>query len=281
MTDRAAWLGRLAPVALVVLLAAVWLLPQAGDLSFSSPDGAAGDRLTSTLDALPEEALVLVGFDPDLGTYAEVRPTARALLADLLARDARLAFVSLTAEGRALGSAELARLGRNDANPTRLVDLGFVAGAEAGLVDLTRGLRLPNDADGAFARRVRDEGIAAFDAVAIVGGNDLGPRSWIEQVAPRLDDATPFVAVTPTVLLPEVQPYLAGGQLAATLSTPRDGAAYRATLDLENLSRFLDTNDPRPLPIVIGMLVALAVLSQGLVARVIGLLRAARARETG
>ncbi len=281
MSERAAWIGRLTPVAVVVLLAAAWLLPAGGDLSFASPDRAADERLTATLDALPDEPLVLVGFDPDVGTYAEVRPTVRALLADLLARDARLAFVSLTVEGRALGSAELMRLERNDANPTRLVDLGFIAGAEAGLVDLARGPRLPDDADGAVARRLREEGMAAFDAVAIVGGNDLGPRSWIEQVAPRLEGEPPFVAVTPTVLLPEVQPYLAGGQLAASLSTPRDGAAYRATLELDNLSRFLDTGDPRPLPIVLGMLVALAVLLQALGARVVGALRAARARETG
>lgn len=281
MSERAGRLAGLAPVALVIALAAAWQLPAFGGLSLSSPDAAAAERLTATLDALPDEPLVLVGFDADIGTYAEVRPTVRALLADLLARDARVAFVSLTAEGRALGSAELMRLGRNDANPTRLLDLGFVAGAEAGLVDLTRGLRPSGDADGAFARQVRDEGIAAFDAVALVGGNDLGPRSWIEQVAPRIGEEIPFVAVTPTVLLPEVQPYLGGGQLAASLSTPRDGAAYRETLDLGNLSRLLDTADPRPLPVVFGVLVAVAVLTQALGARLIGVLRAARTREAG
>ena len=51
-------------------------------------------------DDLPAGPLVLVGFDPDLGTYAEVRPTVRTALADLLDRDARLAFISLTPEGR-------------------------------------------------------------------------------------------------------------------------------------------------------------------------------------
>ena len=47
------------------------------------------------------------GFDPDLGTYAEVRPTARAVIDDLLARDAVLRLVSLTPEGRALAVSEI------------------------------------------------------------------------------------------------------------------------------------------------------------------------------
>ncbi len=207
-------------------------------------------------------------------------PRSAPLLADLLARDGRLAFVSLTAEGRALASAELARLGREEANPARLLDLGFIPGAEAGLVDLTRGIRVSYEGDHAFAREVEATGIGTFDAVLVIGGNDLGPRSWIEQVAPRIREI-PFVAVTPTVLLPEVQPYVGAGSLQAVLGTPRDGAAYRETLDLGNLERLTDPIEPRPLPVLLGMLVAVAVLGQALGARALGELRAARSREAG
>jgi len=282
MNERAGLrLFRVAPVLLLVVLAVAWQLPEQRWLRLSSSDPEVARQMTSTLDALPDEPLVLVGFDPDLGTYAEVRPTVRALLADLLARDGRLAFVSLTAEGRALASAEIARLGRGAANPTRLLDLGFIAGAEAGLVDLTRGVQLPGDeADGSFARQVDADGIDAFDAVAVIGGNDLGPRSWVEQVAPRIGEI-PLVAVTPTVLLPEVQPYLAGGQLAAVLGTPRDGAAYREGLDLGNLERLVDPTPPRSLPLLIGVLIAVAVLGQTLGSRLLEFLRAARAPAAG
>ena len=273
-------LSGLAPLLLVLALAVAWLAPELSWLRLAAPDPEAADRMTATLDALGPEPLVLVGFDGDIGTYAEIRPTVRALLADLLARDARIAFVSLTAEGRALASAELARLGRGEANPARLLDLGFVSGAEAGLVDLTRGIRLRlAEQTGAFARDVSARGMGAFDAVAVIGGNDLGPRSWIEQVAPRIG-GVPFVAVTPTVLLPEVLPYLAGGSLQAVLGTPRDGAAYRQTLDLGNLERLVERPGPRPLPVLVGMLVAVAVLGQALGARAAGSLRAGRGRES-
>jgi len=277
MSDRA---RRLAPLLLVVALAVAWQLPGADWLRLSDPDPEVAERMTAALAELGEEPRVLVGFDADIGTYPEIRPTVRSLIADILFREARLAFVSLTAEGRALASAELARLGRGEANPTRLLDLGFIPGAEAGLVDLARGIRVADSADSAFAREVDAGGIGAFDAVLVIGGNDLGPRSWIEQVAPRIDDI-PFLAVTPTVLLPEVQPYLAGGALTAVLATPRAGAAYRESLDLGNLARLADPIEPRPLPLLIGMLVAVAVLGQALGARAVDYLRASRSREVG
>jgi len=270
---------RLAPALLVVALAVAWQLPEVSWLRLAASDVEV-ERMTATLDALGDEPRVLVGFDADIGTYAEIRPTVRAVIADLLSREARLAFVSLTAEGRALATAELARLRRGEANLARLLDLGFIPGAEAGLVDLTRDIRLPGDFAGAFAREVIAEGIGTFGAVLVIGGNDLGPRSWIEQVAPRIGDV-PFVAVTPTVLLPEVQPYLASGALRAVLGTPREGAAFRETLELGNLERLTDPTEPRPLPVLIGMLVAVAVLGQALGARAIDYLRASRSREPG
>ena len=66
--------------------------------------------------------------------------------------------------------AELARLGREGTGEVE--DLGFVSGAEAGLVDLSDGL-----AEGR-------------DAVIVVGGNDLGPRSWVEKVVRSMNAKT-------------------------------------------------------------------------------------------
>jgi hypothetical protein len=266
MNDRRRLLARLAPIGLVALLAVAWLVP-GGGLRFASSDETVASRWTAALDALPDDPTVLVGFDGDLGTYAEVRPTVRTALADLLARDARLVFVSLTPEGRALGLRELDRLARGEANPTRLLDLGFRPGSEAALVALTRNLAVPDTAEGTLARSVAGEGIAAMDAALVVGGNDLGPRSWVEQVSPRVDDL-PILAIAPTTLLPELEPLAETGQLAALLATPRDGAAYREVAELGNLDRFRETPEPRPLVLLVGMLVAVVVLGQAWAARV-------------
>lgn len=276
MSDRLARWRHLAPLALIVALVAATFASNVGWLRLSSGDDGAVSGVEATLDGLPSRPLVLVGFDPDLGTYAEIRPTVRALLADLLQRDARLAFVSLTPEGRALLVAELERLARDEANPRRLLDLGFLPGAEAAAVRLARGA-LPVTGDGAMADRLAGGGARALDGLVVVGGNDLGPRTWIEQFLPRVD--VPLVAVAPTVLLPELQPYLAGGQLDGLLATPRDGAAYRASLDLENLSRFADEREPSSLALLVGLIVALGALGHGLLARLSADARDARGRE--
>ena len=262
MTDRARLLRVAGPAALVAALAVVWAVPGPGWLQLATHDRRAADEMEAALDALPAAASVLVGFDPDLGTYAEVRPTVRALLADLLERGARLDVVSLTAEGRALGIAERERLVRGGAEEGALRDLGFVAGAEAGLVDLAQDLG------------------EEYDAIVVVGGNDLGPRSWVEQAVPRVGDV-PVLAVSPVVLLPEVQPYVAAGQLEAALTTPREGAAYRAGLELGGAPPLTEGREPATLAILVGMLAAVGVLGQALAARAMATVRAIRPREPG
>lgn len=273
MSDRRAILGRLAPPALLLLLAGAVLLPADIGLRLDRADSSASRGLSAALDRLPEGPTVIVGFDPDLGTYAEVRPTVRALMADLLARGANLAFISLTPEGRALAIGELDRLARLEANPGQIVDLGFLPGAEAALVALARGL------GPTAAGALLGPGELPDPAMALViGGNDLGPRSWVEQLAPRRESLE-IVAVAPTVLLPELQPYLGSGQLAALLATPLDGAAYRASVELGPLERLADPAEPSSLAIGLGILAAIAVLGQAIGVRTAGAMRAAGSRE--
>lgn len=266
--NRRALARRAGPAALVLLLAAATLVSLDEALRLEGGDGSIQQRWAQTLDALPEEATVLVGFDPDLGTYPEIRPTVRVALAELYGRGANLAFVSLTPEGRALGLAEIDRLTRSGANPRRLADFGFLPGAESALVRLARAFPDPI-VDGALARSLAEGGFADIDAVLVVGGNDLGPRAWVEQVLPRID-GVPLLAVAPTILLPELMPYLATGQLDALVGTPRDGATYRAAAELGTADRLVSPDAPSTLAILVGLIVAVSVLGQGLIA---GLLR--------
>jgi hypothetical protein len=273
MSERSALATRLAPLLLVVALAAALLAGLDDRLMLESADDATARAVTAAFDAMPDDALVLVGFDPDVGTYAEIRPTVRAVLADLLNRGATLAVVSLTPDGRALAIAELARMDRSEANPRQLIDLGFLPGAEAALVALARGI------DGGSQDPIRADLPSAPDLAVVIGGIDLGPRSWVEQVQPRID-GMPIVAVAPTVLLPELEPYRASGQLAALIGTPRDGATYRAQAELGRLERMVDPSaGPSPAAILLGLLVAIGVLGQAFGSRLAAVMRAARPRD--
>ncbi len=273
MSERSALATRLAPLLLVVALAAALLAGLDDRLRLESADDATARAVTAAFDAMPDDALVLVGFDPDVGTYAEIRPTVRAVLADLLNRGATLAVVSLTPDGRALAIAELARMDRAEANPRQLMDLGFLPGAEAALVALARGI------DGGSQDPIRADLPSAPDLAVVIGGIDLGPRSWVEQVQPRID-GMPIVAVAPTVLLPELEPYRASGQLAALIGTPRDGATYRAQAEVGRLERMVDpSGGPSPAAILLGLLVAIGVLGQAFGSRLAAVMRAARPRD--
>jgi hypothetical protein len=271
MTERRQWLARLAPAGLIVLLAVAMVVPQPAGLDLAAPDRSRAQQFTATLDELPaRDALVLLAFDPDLGTYAEVRPTVRAVLADLVRRDATLAVVSLTPEGRALAIAELDRLASAGVAADRVVDLGYRAGAEAGLVQLTEAPLSAGDTPAGDA--LGDAQIEAVDLAIVVGGGDIGPRSWIEQVAPRAPDLA-LAAVAPTVQLPELEPFVASRQLAALLGSVRDGAAYRDVVDAGQWRLLLERVGVGALPLTIGILVALVLLGRALATRGRGLLR--------
>lgn len=273
MSERNALAARLAPLLLVVALAAALLAGLDDSLMLESADDGAARAVTAAFDAMPDDALVLVGFDPDVGTYAEIRPTVRAVLADLLNRGATLALVSLTPDGRALAIAELARMDRSEANPRQLIDLGFLPGAEAALVAVARGI------NGGSQDPIRADLPSPPDLAVVIGGIDLGARSWVEQVQPRID-GLPIVAIAPTVLLPELEPYRASGQLAALIGTPRDGAAYRAQAELGRLERMVDpAAGPSPAAIIVGLLVAIGVLGQAFGSRLAAVMRAARPRD--
>lgn len=262
MTDAArrgllpAWLW---PVLLVGVLAVALLLEglvPAGRLQTANPDRSEADAVAEAFAALPQGALVLVAMDPDLGTYPEIRGTVRAALADLLERGASLALVSYTPEGRAVAAAERERLIAAGADAGRLLDLGFVAGAEAGLVLSVTSFEPVQDEQLPAVFGPAAGGIAAFDLVLVVGGIDIGPRTWVEQVGTRVPQL-PLVAVVPTFLNPETAPYVRTGQLSGLLGTVRDGAAYAALGPGE-------PDAPRPLAMLVGMLVALAFIGRAL-----------------
>jgi hypothetical protein len=253
------------PIGLLILLAVASLLPpgtQPAGLRLASPDRTRVEQMRALVAGLPSQPVVLVGFDPDLGTYPEIRATVRAVVDDLTSHGARLAVVSFTPEGRALAAAEIDRLARRAATgggtAADVLDIGFVSGAEAGMVRAVSSI-VPSAATGPLAAsiRARGGGIGAFDLVVIVSGGDLGARSWIEQVGSRLRDV-PMAAVAPTFLEPELAPYLRSGQLQALLATLREGVAYAEEVPVSGAVR--DRAIPA-LPMLVGMLVALLWLA--------------------
>jgi hypothetical protein len=273
MNDGRAWFRRLGPLAVLAIIGLAGLVPQPAQLEVGAGASSRVDGFGELLDGLSDGAAVLVAFDPDLGTYAEIRPTVRALLADLLDRGTDLAFVSFTPEGRALSSLELARLAATGVDAARIADLGFRTGAEAALLELTRDPLAGAEARGAAADVLAQSGLEGLGLALVIGGNDLGPRSWVEQVRTRAP-SLPIAAVTPTVLLPELTPYLATRQLEGLLGTVADGAAYRLQHAAGDGAASADDPRPAPLALLAGVLVAVALLVQSAAGAVADAMRA-------
>jgi hypothetical protein len=247
---------------LLLIAGAVLIGPSVGEtaLALANPDPAAVDGLQATFDQLPQPSLVLVAMDADLGTYPEIRPATHAALADLLSRGAAIAFVTGSGERRALAVAALDRLRRQGVSDDRLLDLGFVSGAEAGMVRLVDNALQPG-MSGSMAALIaqRAGGLGAFDCIVVVGGGDIGPRSWVEQIGTRLP-SVPMVAIAPTFAQPELAPYLRSGQLSALLATTRDDAAYVERIGAADV----EDRPPSALAMLAGMLVILVVLGRQL-----------------
>jgi len=271
-----------APVlALLVLLALATLLPPdlAGvALRLESADRTRANGMDAAFDRLPERALVLVAFDADLGTYAEIRPVVRAAIADLQGRGARLAMVSFTAEGRALAVAELSRLQRLGGGVEEIADLGFAGAAEAGLIGAIARI-VPSEAEGSIVEAIRSRGadLDAFALALVVSGGDLSVRSWVEQVLPRVPDL-PIAAIAPTFLEPELAPYLRTGQLRALLATLPEGLAYADGVAAADGGR---TASVGAMPMLVGLLVALGLIVQSLMAPLVRQSRPDRWRRIG
>ncbi|MEO8245714.1 MAG: hypothetical protein ABI622_01220 [Chloroflexota bacterium] len=272
MTEPLGGLRRTLPLAFVAIVAVGTLVGIRLDLGPGAGPAPAATSLHADLAELGR-GRVLVGFDADIGTYAEIRPAVRAALAQLVRGGATISMVSYTPEGRALALAELDRLRRGGVEPGRLLDLGFHAGAEAGLVAGVSSI-VPREADGALAAALRDAGagIGAFDAVLVVGGNDLGPRSWVEQVATRLPEVAIF-GIVPTSLLPQAVPYRASGQLAGLVAGAREVAAYVAAVRddpttgaVQGAAQVTD-EPPSSLPVLVGLLLTLVLLAEAIASR--------------
>ena len=256
------------PVLLLVLAIAI-LVGDAGAndaLQLPNPDLSRVSEVRAAFAGLPEDALVLVAMDADLGTYPEIRPAVRVALEDLLERGASLGLVSVSVEGRSIAAAELARLVASGTDADALLDLGFISGVEAGMVRLV-GNALPPGSSGAVADAVTEGGggLGAFDMALLIGGGDVGPRTWVEQVGTRLPQM-PMVAIAPTFAEPELVPYLRTGQLVGLLATVRDDAAYVQSVAGESDdAEAAAGGSPGAAAMLVGMLVALAVLVRAVI----------------
>lgn len=221
-------------IALALLLPVLWAVISNGQVT-PMPDASAVPgvmAMYNIVQRLPENAPVLVAFDYEAGYTGEMDSAASAILEHLIARNAYLTLASTSATGPALAERFMGNL-----NQPRYANLGYIPGGSIGLFSLANSLRqtLPYDLQGVDIWSLEPlssvNSATDFELILVLVSDPEVARSWIEQVAPLLnqDDAA-MAVIASAQTTPLVQPYFAGfpRQIDGLVSGVSGGAAYES-----------------------------------------------------
>ncbi len=187
------------------------------------------------VDAVPENAPVLLAVDYSPGFTSEMEMASGPLLSDLLSKNVRLAVVSTQPTGPDLSTHLLAQaLAWQGIPGENYINLGYLPGGTAGLYAFAHAPQL------VFRRRAGADNIwqtpalasvqrlADFAMVVVITEDAETARAWIEQVRPVLDDDTPLIMVISAQAEPMVEPYYetASHQVHGLVTGLEGGMAY-------------------------------------------------------
>jgi hypothetical protein len=176
-------------------------------------------------------SIVLVAFEYDASSAAEIETGATVLLEHLAQRGVQVVFISSQPNGTMLGEG-LSKLneGKGKAMPRVIADFGYIPGGSSGLRQLGGDLKetihrtgLDWDVSLASIRKIGD-----FSMILILAAKPQSIRDWVEQVHTAAPE-TPMIAVVSAASDALVFPYTQGSKRALEgLVTGNIGAqAYR------------------------------------------------------
>lgn len=181
------------------------------------------------LQALPENAAVLLAVDYEPGLSGELQLAAAPVLDHLGEHKAQLVVMSTTPTGPVL-AANLLQASKSGSS-LRVTHLGYLAGGTVGMQELARypQMALPYTTDGqpAWTRDPlnRINSLSKFAVVIVLTDNAETARAWFEQVKPALG-SVPLLFVSSAQAAPLLQPYLDSGQCQGVVSGLAGGVMY-------------------------------------------------------
>lgn len=197
-----------------------------------------------TLQALPPDALVLVSFDYDPGNIGEMDLQANALVRHLMQRRAHIVAISTLETGPQIAQQVLDRAARATGNyvyGTNYLNLGYLAGQEAGLRQLALGGFAPTTTDYVYRRPLAQypdlARVQNWRNVALVielAGSPEVLQKWMEQVQPRVN--AKIVAGVSASAEPRARAYRESKQLGAMMSGLMGAAQYEVLMNQRGLA---------------------------------------------
>ncbi len=229
------WVRRL----LYLLLALAIIVPLLFGADWFSQTIAVSDTTWSmydTINKLPPGSTVLLSFDYDPVTAAELDLQAGAILRHLLQRDLRVVALSLVPQGPALAQAVWSKVatGSDYIYGEDFANLGYVPGEQTALRSLVSAF--PPSGNDFFQAPLSSlpmlsgvKGLRDIPLVIVLAGDQRFVRAWLEQVPSQIP--VKVAAAVSGVVGPAVSPYLQSGQLVGRLVGLVGAAEYEIAIN--------------------------------------------------
>jgi len=233
--SRLIWVLVVAAILVLLLLLAVF-----GFKLIPLPQLFSAETVTfyNTVETLPENAPVLIAMDYSPSFTAELQPISQTLLTQLVAKDARVSFISTEPTGPFFADQLLQSITQKVPSynlAEKTANLGYLAGGAAGLQGfaLHPTIAIQQGWDGGDVwsspalAGVND--LSKFAMIVVLSDNADSAREWIEQVQPHLG-AVPLLIASSSQNGPLLQPYTASHQVKGLVSGIPGWASYENIL---------------------------------------------------
>jgi hypothetical protein len=220
-----------------ILMALSVLIPLVLKLDFPIPVGNGPSMaLYDFIDQLPEGSTVIVSFDYDPSTKAELQPMAVALSRHLFSRHIRIIGMALWPQGVSLGQQAMSAVGDSIGAEqySDWVMLGYTVGGGVSVLRMGSSIQAvyPQDRDGVpYDSIPLLQGIRKLGDVAMVvalSAGDPGIHAWVMMAGDTY--GVPIGGGCTAVSAPEFYTYLGTGQLLGLLGGLRGAADYETIL---------------------------------------------------
>jgi hypothetical protein len=205
-------------------------------LRFPEVPGPMARATFAAIESLPPGSRVLISFDFDPASKAELQPMANAMVHHCAAKGHKIVFMALWPLGKqmadqAIKDVLLAFHGDKYSYGADYVQLGFKTGNEGVIKQLTTNFTeaYPSDTAGTplsglpLVADVRDLG--GFDLVATVSAGYPGAKEWVQFGREAMKDSASLVCGTTGVQASQLFPYYPG-QLGGMLVAVKGAAEY-------------------------------------------------------
>lgn len=228
-------IGRLDRRWIFLAVALAIAVPMLARARFPEVPGPMSRATFDAIEAVPEGSRILIAFDYDPPSAAELQPMADAILHHCASRGHRIVFMALWPFGRQIADGSIRRI-LNEFHPemkegTDWVQLGFRTGNEGVIKLMSTSLadQYPTDARGVPLSEIPlMQGVGSlrdFSLVVSISGGYPGAKEWVQYGNGPMPEAFTLVSGTTGVQASQLLPYYPS-QMEGLLIAVKGAAEY-------------------------------------------------------